>query len=108
DDVVGERGEVALPRVAVRAATDERWLVEDDERVLVGHELRQPAEVAAVDAVDEADRSGDRWQWAAGHRIILRRTEGGRNTRGRGGSAAAGCSTVAPRARRGRGGRGDP
>ena len=62
DDVAGERGEVAPPRLDVGVAADERRLVEHLQRVVDGHEPAETVEVRPVDAVDEADRDGGRRQ----------------------------------------------
>src|SRR5438874_4882464 len=67
DHVVGKRGEVAAPSAPIRVASHERRFVKDNECVVVSHQLNKPGEVAAVDAVDEADRRGNGWKWLASH-----------------------------------------
>jgi hypothetical protein len=60
DAVVREALDVATPGRDVRSAADERRLVEDDERVVLGHEPAEARDVAAVDRVDKAGRDSPR------------------------------------------------
>jgi hypothetical protein len=73
DDVVGERGEVAVPRIKVRVPSDQRRFVEHDELVVVAHQLTEALEVAEVDAVDEPNDRGGRWERLPRHLAILPR-----------------------------------
>ena len=58
DHVVGEAIKVASPGINVRVVAHDRLFVKYAKRVVDRHQTTQARDVAAVDAVDEANRNG--------------------------------------------------